>query len=100
MTPFLVVQRLSCHLWSGHLCLSLELFWQVVTAGGGRGEAWGGVREGEVTGQGREAARKQFIEERNERGLVDRAAVLSSFFADLSLLATADMLVRHVHARA
>ena len=52
----------------------------------GVGEAGGG-------GHGRETASRDFIEERNARGLVDRASVLASFHADLDLLARSDALV-------
>ena len=66
---------------------------EMIAVGGARGDGWGGVREGGVLGTARQHATHQFIENRNGRGLVDRAAVLSTFFADLLLLSTADMLV-------
>ena len=61
----------------------------ILHAGGPRGAGWGGVAE--ATGGGQ--ARREFIEARNDRGLVDRAAVVASFFADLELLAHADAFV-------
>jgi hypothetical protein len=59
-----------------------------------RGEAWGGVKEGAVLGLSRgEVQRSHFIEQRNERGLVDRRLVFASLHADLDLLAGADAFV-------
>ena len=58
-----------------------------------RGEGWGGAAEGAALGLKRAAALTHFIEERNERGLVDRRQVFASLFADLHLLQAADAFV-------
>ena len=59
-----------------------------------RGEAWGAASEGATLGLSTPGERKtHFIEERNARGLVDRARVVASFYADLDLLASADAFV-------
>lgn len=62
-------------------------------AQGRRGDSWGGVREGASIGKSQLEAAKEFIEARNQRGLVDRSAVFGSFFADLELLAHAHAFV-------
>lgn len=66
---------------------------EVVAAPAARGVGWGGVPEATPSGRTHEAAAEDFIEARNARGLVDRAAALASFFADLELLSAADALV-------
>lgn len=58
-----------------------------------RGAGWGGVAEGAVTGKAEKDVIDDFIEVRNDRGLVDRAAVISSLLADLELLAGAEAFV-------
>lgn len=67
----------------------------VLQASGPRGTAWGGVAEGAnlKSSRGKRAAADEFIEARNERGLVDRAAVVASLFADVELLSRADAFV-------
>ena len=62
---------------------------ELVHADGPRGSGWGGVGERPDGGQ----PSAEFIEARNDRGLVDRSAVVGSFFADLELLAHADAFV-------
>ena len=62
-------------------------------ADGPRGAQWGGAPELVNLGLSRQAAQREFIETRNERGLVDRAAVVASFFADVELLSLADAFV-------
>ena len=62
---------------------------ELLHASGPRGAGWGGAVERRDGGQ----ARDDFIEARNERQLVDRGAVVGSFFADLELLARADAFV-------
>ena len=66
---------------------------EVVAAPAARGVGWGGVSEATPSGRTHEAAAEDFIEARNARGLIDRAAALSSFFADLELLSAADAFV-------
>ena len=66
---------------------------EVLHASGTRGEEWGAASDSVNLGRSREAASKHFIEARNERGLVDRAAVVASFFADVELLSRADAFV-------
>ena len=66
---------------------------EVLRVGGPRGGAWGAVAEGTNVGRTRRQAKVEFIEARNERGLVDRAAVVASVFADVALLSQADAFV-------
>ena len=66
---------------------------ELLHADGPRGAAWGGAAEGINEGLGFHKASREFIEARNERGLVDRASVVSSFFADVELLSRADAFV-------
>ena len=66
---------------------------ELLHANGPRGAAWGGVAEGANVGRTRQEAAQEFIEARNDRGLIDRGAVVSGFFADLELLARADAFV-------
>mmetsp|Transcript_62246 Transcript_62246/g.103441 ORF Transcript_62246/g.103441 Transcript_62246/m.103441 type:complete len:446 (+) Transcript_62246:61-1398(+) len=60
---------------------------------GSRGEGWGGVADGINLDRSRESASREFIEQRNGRGLVNRTAVLTSLLADLRLVAHADGFV-------
>lgn len=66
---------------------------ELLHADGPRGAQWGGAPELINLGLSRQAAQREFIETRNERGLVDRAAVVASFFADVELLSLADAFV-------
>ncbi|KAL1530559.1 hypothetical protein AB1Y20_001460 [Prymnesium parvum] len=66
---------------------------ELVQLRGDRGAGWGGAREGANIGKNMTAAAAEFIEARNERGLVDRVAVLGSFLADLTLLGQAHAFV-------
>ena len=43
-----------------------------------RGEGWGGAAEGAALGLKRDAALAHFIEQRNEKGLVDRRAAAAA----------------------
>ena len=79
---------------SGAAHAAFDMAFELVHASGPRGAAWGGVAEAGRGGHGARArASREFIEERNQRGLVDRAAVVASLYADLELLSRADALV-------
>ena len=66
---------------------------EVLHAGGARGEGWGGAPDTANLGRARAAAQADFIESRNRRGLVDREKVVGSLFADIELLSRADAFV-------
>lgn len=69
------------------------LEFEIMSARGERGAGWGGAAEGVNVGQARANAMHQFIEARNDAGLVNRSEVLASLFADLEMLAHADAFV-------
>ena len=62
---------------------------EVLHTGGPRGAGWGGATEKSNGGQ----TKDDFIEARNDRGLVQRAPLVASLFADLELLSRADAFV-------